>query len=69
MTTHVGRRRHDPYELSVTVRLPAALVEAVDRFAEADFAKRSVAFKTLLEEGLKALKRPVQREQGHAPGR
>ncbi len=52
MTTHVGRRAHSPYEISVTVRLPRNLVDQVDLFADAEFCIRAVAIRTLLERGL-----------------
>ena len=55
----VGRKRHDPYEVGVCVRLPTALLAAVDAFAEDDLCKRSVAMRDLLEAGLAAKGRPV----------
>jgi|InoplaM2SAM_1038578.scaffolds.fasta_scaffold27194_2 metal-responsive CopG/Arc/MetJ family transcriptional regulator len=60
MTTFVGRRAHSPYERGVCVRLPSPLIEAVDRYADFEFTRRSEAIRTLLEEGLKAVGRPMR---------
>ncbi len=61
MTPHVGRRAHSPYEISVTVRLPRALVDAIDRHADTEFCRRADAVRFLLEGGLAALGKPVAR--------
>jgi hypothetical protein len=64
MTTYVGRKRHDHFEVGVTVRLPTMLVNAVDAFADDELCLRSHAIRTLLMRGLKAAGRPLTREAG-----
>lgn len=59
MTTFVGRRRHDPFNVGVCVKLPAALVAAIDSYADDDFCRRSTAIRLLLERGLEAVGRPL----------
>jgi hypothetical protein len=64
MTTHVGRRAHSPYSVSVTVRLPRVLVDAIDAHADSEFCQRAMAIRLLLECGLDTVGKPLAR-----PGR
>jgi Arc/MetJ-type ribon-helix-helix transcriptional regulator len=50
-----GRKRLDPNEVGVCVRLPAQLVARIDAHAAGEFCSRATAIRTALETGLGAL--------------
>jgi metal-responsive CopG/Arc/MetJ family transcriptional regulator len=48
----VGRRRLSKSSVSVTVRLPASLLDRIDRKAANDFCSRRAMIEALIEKGL-----------------
>jgi hypothetical protein len=57
MTSH-SKRLVSSYSRSMTVRLPSELLEAVDRYADHEFCRRSVAVRQLLDKAVGSLKGP-----------
>jgi hypothetical protein len=60
ITCRSGRRPISPHEASITVKLPRAVIDAVDAFAVGEFGiNRAAAIGLILARGLDALGRPV----------
>ena len=65
-TRKVGRPVTVAAEISVTIRLPTELLDAVDKWGEANEAQRSEAIRRLLARGLAAPapKRASRKQEG-----